>query len=439
MNRSHKLQEKSMNKRKKIILIVAIAIVSIGIFITSNWNRGLHLSESALDIFGETAKSIDDTEKKDIYPIIKDYDSRIENIAVIPDKHNTGADLTKDMVSPERYVKKGFLEKRDQDYLLKLQDKPYDQEHIIFENVYFEDLPIYLANNNDERPEGTIEFINCYFKKGVNLTTTVQKKLIFRNCDFLNKTTVAANAEFYSCKFYEAQGDALQIAFNVKVQDCYIYDNGRGDPVEHHSDGIQIAGFGNVDAHNIKIDNVRIEMPRVAPHYGQNSAMIIKMDLANGYDMEFKNMILNGGAFTVYVVPTKFELKNLSFENLQIGSHAEYGPLYSNQSTGQTDGWLGQKVVDSGTQEKVYVSSVIKKDNEIVFYATNETLEKREIRVETNKGEKSIIVPPVLTVEEAQKNRATYDDMNIDLKYKADGSEWIKIYDGPDLIRYKIF
>lgn len=432
-----------VNKKRLLHLIVVISFTICCIFLFFNWNRGLYLSEKVFQNSKRTSLDIrtegTNVKIKNVEPIIKDYDNRTQNESIIPDKYNTGADLTKKMVTPEYYVKKGFLEKREKDYLLKLQSKPYDQEHITFRNVYFEDLPIYLANNNDKSSEGKIEFINCYFKQGVNLTTTVQKKLIFRNCDFLNQSVVAANVDFYSCKFYESHGDALQIAYNVRVQDCYIYDNGRGNPEKYHSDGIQIAGFGNTDAHNIRIDNVRIEMPRVAPYYGQNSALIVKMDLANGYDMEFKNMVLNGGAFTVYIVPTKFELKDLHFENLHIGTHSLYGPLYSNKGTGQIDGWLGQSVINTGEQKKVYVSSVINQKGKITFYATNETKRERDIRVETSEGEQVILVPPVLTVEEAKNAKASYDEMNIDLKYQVDQADWIKIYDGDELIRYKIF
>lgn len=374
-----------------------------------------------------------------VHPIISDYDNRGEEYKVIPDQYNTGADLTKEMVTPEFYGEKGYIEKREEDYVMKLQDSSFDEETIVFENIFFYDLPLYLANNNEASRTGTIEFINCYFAQGIDLTKEVKKKLIFTNCDFLYAPVTTWNSEFYSCKFYESFGDALQIGSNVKVQDSYIYNNGLGDPEKYHSDGIQIAGFGNMEANNILVDNVRIEMPRLSPHFGQNSAMIIKMDMADGYDMTFKNMILNGGAFTLYIVPTKYDLKNVSFENIKFGNNSEWGSLYTNESKNHTDGWAGQKHKDSGSQKKVYVSSVREQDGSIVFCATNETGKDRSIRVETEQGESMLTVAHVLSVEEAKEADANYAEMNIDLEFQMENTKWIKIYDGNELIRYKEF
>ncbi len=436
-----------MRKKLRIIFgVIGVIILVLGIFVYMNWNKGLNIegtffiNKRISDSTKIVAKGEGDTlEFEGAIPIIKDYDSSGEGVRVIPDRYNTGADLTKEMKSADSLQKGGYLEKRDQDYVIKLQDEIYNQDHIVFENIYFEDLQVFFANNNDVSPNGTIEFINCYFSNGIKLSVDMQKKLIFRNCDFLKSPILAVNSEFYSCKFYESYADALQIAFNVTVHDSYIFDNGYGDPEKDHSDGIQIAGFGNVDAHDIDIDNVRIEMVRTTPKFGQNSAMIIKMDLANGYDMSFTNMILNGGAFALYVIPNDYTLNNLKFENIAFGRSSLYGPLYGNQSTGQTDGFSGMESINNDYQTQTYISSVRKENGKIIFCATNETEQSRTIRVETDKGEQTFEVPAVLTVEEAMAANATYYDYNIDLEMEVEDASWIKIYDQDNLIRYKDF
>ncbi|MGM0216065.1 hypothetical protein [Enterococcus sp. AZ109] len=431
-----------MTKKKISIILGACAIVIIGIvafFMLQTSDPAISydpLTDTSQYDKLEIEINGTDVTVKDAVPIISDFDSRGEDVQVIPDAFNTGADLTKPMVTPEFYEN---IEKREEDYVMRLQDSSFDGEKVVFDNVFFDDLPLYLANNNEVNPGGTIEFNNCYFSQGINLTGEIQKKLIFNNCDFLTAPVSASNSEFYSCKFYHSYGDALQIGPNVIVKDSYIYNNGFGDPEKYHSDGIQIAGFGNTDAHTITVDNVRIEMPRVAPHFGQNSAMIIKMDMANGYDMNFSNMILNGGAFTLYLVPTDYEMRDLRFENIKFGNNSEWGPVYTNESTGNIDGWAGQKVVDSDLQSKVYVSSVRKETGKFIFQATNETDKKRSIRVETDLETTTIEVPSVLTLEEAKKEKADFEDMNIDLTFEVKAKSWIKIYDGKELIRHKEF
>ncbi|EOH93806.1 hypothetical protein [Enterococcus pallens] len=436
-----------MTKKRRIIFIVVCLIIIVGICSFVIWLNHEPSSPSSDAIETETKKKqelkieVDGTNVtvKNAVPIISDFDNREGGEAVIPDFYNTGADLTQPMLTPEYYVQEGYLEKRENDYVMKLQSSSFDEETLLFENIFFADLPLFLANNNQVSPTGTIEFRNCYFSEGINLTNDIQKQLIFTNCDFLTEPVSASNSQFYHCKFYESYGDALQIGANVILQDSYIFNNGLGDPEKYHSDGIQIAGFGHTDAHNISIDNVRIEMPRVYPHYGHNSAMLIKMDMANGYDMSFKNMILNGGAFTLYLVPTDYEMKDLHFENLRFGNTSEWGPVYTNESLGNVDGWAGQEVINCDMQSTVYVSSVRKEDGSFIFCATNETEASRKLRVETDLGVTTIEVPPVLTVKQAQKKKASYEAMNIDLPFEVAAGSWIKIYDGKELIRYKNF
>lgn len=436
-----------MTKKKSIIFILGCLVLIVALCSFVIWpdpkpsNSSTDATETEIKKNQALEIDIDGTNVtvKNAVPIISDFDNREGVEAVIPDFYNTGADLTKAMVTPDYYAQEGYLEKREKDYVMKLQSSSFDEETLLFENIFFADLPLFLANNNQVSPTGTIEFRNCYFAEGINLPNDIQKQLIFRNCDFLTEPVSASNSQFYHCKFYQSYGDALQIGANVVLQDSYIFNNGLGDPEKYHSDGIQIAGFGHADAYNISIDNVRIEMPRIHPHYGQNSAMLIKMDMANGYDMSFKNMILNGGAFTLYIVPTDYEMKDLHFENLRFGHTSQWGPVYTNESLGNVDGWAGQEVINCDMQSTVYISSVRKEAENFIFCATNETESSRKLRVETDLGVTTIEVPPVLTVKQAQQEKASYEEMNIDLPFEVAAGSWIKIYDGKELIRYKTF
>lgn len=418
-----------MKRIKWLILLSGIGIIMLaaGFFYKDYENdAGDHVAEDTITI-------------EDYSPVIQDYDSSGEEVKVIPDPYNTGCDLSQEMYLPDTYAASGEIQSRENDYVMNLGKDVFSQEKITFENLYVLDKQVFLANSNAEYPNGTIEFVNCYFGQGIKIPSDCQKKLIFSNCDFLAKPVSAVNAEFNSCKFYKSIGDGLQIHYNVKLEDCYIYDNGYGNADEYHADGIQIAGFGSVAAHDIYIDNTRIEMPRCAPEYGQNAALFIKMDYARGYDMTFQNMIVNGGTYTVYIMPHNYQLNNLSFENIKAG----YTHLWKNWLNGfdseEADyGWNGSTNDNCGYQNQVYVSSIIKKEEgEVSLCITNETDSSRQIRIETDKGESFIDVPAVLKYDEIEAADAVFDECNIDMLFEVMAYQYVKVYDGDQLIRYK--
>lgn len=417
--------------KKFIITVVLLCVIAV-VYI--------YMQKPREDQDDHASAAIEYVQPEEYPVVIKDYDSRGDDVKVIPDAYNTGCKLSQKMCPPEYFADDEKIISREDDHVLNLEKEIYSQEKIVFENLYVDDKRVFIANNNETYPEGTIEFINCYFGKGIKITTECKRKLIFRDCDFLEAWVTAVNSEFYSCKFYKSIGDGIQACFNVRLEDCYIYDNGYGDPEEYHADGIQIAGFGNAAAHDIYADNVRIEMPRCAPRFGQNAAIIIKMDYADGYDMKFQNMIINGGTYTLYIMPHNYELSNMQFENVKAGySHQWENWLNAFNSQEADYGWRGAENVNCGYQERCYVSSVIKEEGGIAkLCITNETDGDRQVRVETDQGEYLLDIPRVLTYEEIEERSAVFEECNIDMLFEIPASKFVKVYDGEELIRYKV-
>ena len=136
--------------------------------------------------------------------------------------------------------------------------------------------------------------------------------------------------------------------------------------------------------------------------------------------------------------------------DIKVGCARWYGVLYPSTSVPQGDyeknDIIYNNVEDS---ENLYVGSVWKEGNDVHLSVTNDTNSEKNLKVELSNGEvkefKIKACPSGKTwwnkggaVQESY-DKYTYDDMPFDIDISVGNTQWIKCYDGNELIRTQSF
>jgi len=136
--------------------------------------------------------------------------------------------------------------------------------------------------------------------------------------------------------------------------------------------------------------------------------------------------------------------------DIKVGCARWYGVLYPSTSVPQGDyeknNIIYNNVEDS---ENLYVGSVWKEGNDVHLSVTNDTNSEKNLKVELSNGEvkefKIKACPSGKTwwnkggaVQESY-DKYTYDDMPFDIDISVGNTQWIKCYDGNELIRTQSF
>lgn len=149
--------------------------------------------------------------------------------------------------------------------------------------------------------------------------------IILRNGELEGGMIRACNMIIEGIYMHDATGDFVNILYNVSIYDSY-FENGGVDS-SAHADGVQIAGYDDEDAHDIYMENVRIDMP-VIPGHVANACVMIQPDYGAVDGMELNRCILNGGGFTIYSYPKKNTISNVVFNDTLLGYGERFGVYY---------------------------------------------------------------------------------------------------------------
>ena len=136
--------------------------------------------------------------------------------------------------------------------------------------------------------------------------------------------------------------------------------------------------------------------------------------------------------------------------DIKVGCARWYGVLYPSTSVPQGD-YKKNNIIYNNVEdsENLYVGSVWKEGNDVHLSVTNDTNSEKNLKVELSNGEvkefKIKACPSGKTwwnkggaVQESY-DKYTYDDMPFDIDISVGNTQWIKCYDGNELIRTQSF
>lgn len=408
----------------------------------------------------DTIKLIDTKSEKTELLALKQYiedlfiaNGLFVNTVDIPDKYNTGIPsfATLDVAPKENFYKFNlqFNYKIDSGYA----ERPSDGKISInvdfkepiknIENMDFTSSFVFELGNEIDGVERVIYFKNCKFnflktgkRNDINIT------YVFNNCEI--GTFSGSRCTFNNCKIggmpYDGTNPFRYCYFNncfitnLSPDETYPWNNSL------HLDGTQIFGWTDVENTNIEFINCRFEclpLPRSNSTVYINACLMLSLDYNNAKNILFKDCILNGGGYSIYLQNKEYEFENVTLDNIRIGCSSKYGTLYKNETSGVNY----NNVRETDT---LYVGSVWKDEKGIHISVSNDTNIERILKLVTNNNEYTFIIPKCLTYNEMIEDVTVYSDFPFDIeKIINDNSRWIKIYDVTDrgnekLIKLKV-
>ena len=301
---------------------------------------------------------------------------------------------------------------------------------IVLSNINFYNTNIRTKEEDKLVNNITLVFKNCRFEYVRTLYPDSKFKAKFYNCSFYNFN--GSNSYFERCAFGGKPNDALNPFRNVEVKSCYFSDMNYYLGKETHIDGTQIYAYAEVirdaegepildadgkrqyknplDATNINFDNCRYEIPNIVfqPREEEvveetyedelseessekkedekpkvatiNACLMVQLEYARGYDIHFKNCILNGGGYSIYSHAVKNgSLDNVSFENIKVGRGRSFGVIYPDIDP-------DTKIKNLNATDSLYVGSVFKDGDILKLSVTNDTGVERIIKIVTDKS-----------------------------------------------------
>lgn len=324
------------------------------------------------------------------------------DIAVMPDRYNTGAkgQLTESGLA-QKIGKIQFAAGNNGttnalDFYYRNKDVAGE---VTIENIDFSAYNTNLFNDAKVDRNIRIVFNNCKFKTfACSRTGASPISFVFNNCSFVSFS--GSNAVFNNCSFAGSYSDGMNPFVNVQVNNCYIYDRSSADTAGAgaHTDGTQIYGYAGYDACNISYKNCRFEMPAInmgANTAGINAPLMLQTEYSNGRNITFSDCTINGGGYSIYAHGVKgTTIDNILFKNISVGGTMRFGVIYPD---------LDKKVVlDNlhGTQD-LYVGSVWKDAKGTHVSVTNDTLMDKVVAIYTDKGIFSQTIPACPSVDTA--------------------------------------
>lgn len=381
------------------------------------------------------------------------------NEIVIPDKYNTGANENIETIPTETWYdplsQTEFSWKNSNGYYNVDVTKGTANE-IIIENKKF-DYDVRFINEENLENLKKYTFINCQFK-GIksDYKSYENINLVFEKCSL--NTFAGSDASFDNCAFGGTSNDGINPFQNVKVTNSLFsnFSNETKNDAENkrHTDGVQMFGYNDVEVKNIKFYNCRFEIPRFLFSKTDgtvNAAIMIQPEFADLHEVNFEKCIVNGGGYSIYInAKNNRKVYNLTVNDIKVGCARWYGSLYPSTAIPtneyEANNIVYNNVVDTQT---LYIGSVWKENDGIHISVTNDTSDERKLRVELSTGEiKEFNIKACPngktwwdkgdTVKESY-DKYNYDDMPFDLNLNVGNAEWIKCYDGENLIRTQSF
>lgn len=376
---------------------------------------------------------------------------------VIPDKYNTmpvageggfttvadeGFSVTS-LEGKQQLVKFQGGAKGERKINLQYANKNLEGTFII-ENVDFsatiDKLTILSEVYRDEsKKKLDITFKNCVFRTfSAGRDATEYVKFKFENCSF--ESINGSNLELKRCYLGGGIEDRIIPFSNFTIIDSYIANptSLKESTGEIHVDGVQIYGWKTVEAHDIKFDGCRFEMPAItyenAPKSYVNACIMLQLEFNNGRNISFENCYINGGGFAVYAsskadktTGEDWTYENTYFKNLKFGCASRWGKVYTKKQ--HPDVQLNK---DTWTDaDSIYVGTVSrdKKNKCVNLCVANDTNEDRTFAVYTSSGKKYDF-----TIEACPKwsqiNGRKFEELPFDNLYTIpEDAEWIVCYE----------
>ena len=434
-----------MKKIRKIIFLI-IAILVLIIFMVKNFKK-------------DKLESIQTSEIRESY----NSEQIISDQIVIPDKYNTG--IMSEVEELEKVpVATNWIEPNTQT-LFKWTGTNYQVDttkdcgnNISLENKYFE-YSIVFINQSKVEDKKIYTFKNCKFRNiRTEFFSSENVTFKFENCSFTG--FAGSDAIFDKCYFGGTTSDGMNPFQNVRVTNSFFSDFSKSTTTSAtskiHSDGVQMYGDSKnlKDVKDIYFYNCRVEIPGflfTQTDGAVNAAIMIQPEYGDLYNVEFQKCIVNGGGYTIYInSKNQKKIHDLKMNDIKVGCARWYGVLYPSTSVPQSDyeknNIIYNKVEDN---ENLYVGSVWKEDNDVHLSVTNDTNSEKTLRVELSSGEvkqfKIKACPSGKTwwnnggaVQESY-DKYTYEDMPFDIDISVGNAQWIKCYDGNELIRTQSF
>lgn len=359
---------------------------------------------------------------------------------IIPDKYNTGCDENKlehvvtDAVTIDNVTYKWYSGGTLLGIDIQNNASIYGSHDKVIENTDFSSLKMSTWTSGDS--PSTLTFRNCKFYMFATHSEDTLN-IIFENCTFASVGLVSY-CTFNNCKFGGTFNDALRPLTHVTFNDCFISDMQHWNDGVYHTDGIQIYGDEGTDAEDIILNNCRFEIPAypckkdgVDSTTYVNACLMVQLEYSNGNNIQFNNIIANGGGYVCYSRPTgNCTLSNCVFNSCRFGYSSLYGHFYADLDESETT------IIDVKKNNSLYVSSVWKDDNgETHIAVTNDTLTNRKLLVRTNKGVVEYIIPHTYTrneiydIEFRPYEGISYADYPIDININLGVVDYVVCYD----------
>ena len=354
-----------------------------------------------------------------------------EDIAVIPDKYNTGAKGELTPVTSECYISGvKFGTTGEADRKLDLYYQPKDvviPTEIVVENCDFSSGKFREYNVDKVDKEVTIIYRNCKFKSYIVSGEGLIKRK-FDNCTFTHFS--GSDAIFNNCYFGGAgTSDGIHPMKNCTFNNCMIADliQPAQEKGKQHIDGFQI--FGNQTGginENIKFLNCRFEVPYIPmsnPSGLLNCPVTLTMNFSGVNDISISDCYINGGKYYgIMLYAGDYEITNVALSNIKLGENS----VYSYTCDSDLKEIVAKNVAKTNS---LYVASVWKADDGIHLSVTNDTLQERKLSILTTDGVQEFVVPACFKGNDLAVDTVTYEDFPFDIEIIISSTEWIACFD----------
>lgn len=353
-----------------------------------------------------------------------------EDITIIPDRYNTGAQGKLTPVTSDCYIS-GVLFKTGNKLNLYYQPKGVEiPDTIVVENYDFSSTKFSESDVDKVTKAVTIIYRNCKFQS-YNISGVGLIKRQFENCTFTHFS--GSDATFINCYFGSgADGDGVDPKRNCTFINCMIADLIQQADVagEIHVDGFQIFGCQNgMNNSEIKFENCRFEMPYISvpvPSGKINCPIAIIMRYSDANNISFNNCHVNGGLYYgIMVFQYEQKVTNLSFNNIKVGGASKH--LYTGD--GEFKDMMSKKV---NATDSLYVASVRKLEDGVHISVTNDTNQERTLSIVSNMGRRNISIPACPKGLDISSDIMTYADYPFDIDILVEDAEWIACFDTTD-------
>ena len=363
--------------------------------------------------------------------------------AVVPDKYNTGAVeppggfKTWDPETDESMTFDGLTITKRSDDLIIINGYSNGETSgdIVIENVDFSAAKNFRTFNADRIGADSITFRNCKFSSVsyANVVSDSVPWLNFEHCTLNHCAGGKVNLNY--CYIGGEAMDALNLFKDNTVTNCFITDKSHYvETGSVHTDGLQIYGTKNQDVDNITLDNCRFEIPQFYSGDNNkayvNASLMLQLEYSSGANMTFKNCYTNGGSNSIYAhALSDWTLDNIVFENIMCGDAS--GFIYSD-----IDKSVQFKNVHLTSQ--LYLGTAWKTaDGHTHVSITNDTTVERTLRIYTEQGSKTYIIPAMPSKEIMGSDGFDRNSVPFDMDYDLGEGEYFACFDTTNEYNWK--